>query len=344
MSASVSVIIPVYNASKYLHRLVHMFKEQTLLDFEVIMVDDGSTDDTVDIAINNFHDDERFSIVKRYREPKGSVTCRNIGFEKATGKYVIHLDADDTFPNDMLEKRVRFMENNPDCDFATFMGCSVKENDDGKLVYAGKIWGVPRCKDELDSFLSTDYSYSVWNNIYVRNKFLNVAWDEKVSIYTDFSYIVPAIINKYNHKYANNISPDYYYFTDATNSMCKKYITEEKFESTLYLFDKTLHQLGSLKKYNHYKKVFFEFVSLQYYRIMDSDDYEKANKYLEFVRSYFPNGKIDKMKKRYAQSRKIRQSNNRINTIFSNVLLNPHWLFRVIKNKLYYGRKYKIEI
>ena len=90
----VSVIIPTYNTRQQLLDMVECMRTQTLQNWELIIVDDKSMDGSLEY-IKSIITDERIKIVVRDREPKGSVVCRNIGFELASGKYVIHFDADD---------------------------------------------------------------------------------------------------------------------------------------------------------------------------------------------------------------------------------------------------------
>ena len=93
--ANLSVIIPCYNNGKLLAEMLDCCLRQTYSDWEVIIVDDGSTDDTSSIVSEYVQKDARIQYHTRERSPKGSVVCRNIGFELSSGKYIIHFDADD---------------------------------------------------------------------------------------------------------------------------------------------------------------------------------------------------------------------------------------------------------
>ena len=90
-----SVIIPCYNNGPLLSEMINCILRQTYDDWELIVVDDGSTDDTPAIVGNFAANDSRIRLVQRDREPKGSATCRNIGFDHSRGRYIKHLDADD---------------------------------------------------------------------------------------------------------------------------------------------------------------------------------------------------------------------------------------------------------
>ena len=96
----VSVIIPAYNASEYIEQCLDSLIAQSLDDFEVIVIDDGSTDSTAALAHNYVLTDERFRLV---RQPNGGVSkARNAGIDIARGKYVTFVDADDALHPEAL--------------------------------------------------------------------------------------------------------------------------------------------------------------------------------------------------------------------------------------------------
>lgn len=101
----VSIIVPTYNYEKYICDAVDSILNQTFKDFEIIVVDDGSTDDTYKVLEK--YDDR---IVYLYQENSGPASARNLGIKKSKGKYICFLDADDMFLPNKLEKQVALME------------------------------------------------------------------------------------------------------------------------------------------------------------------------------------------------------------------------------------------
>lgn len=107
MPCKISVIMPVYNAERYVKKAIDSILMQTFRDFELIIVEDGS-------------DDNSFNIIKEYRDErirvfqnsqnKGVVYSRNLGIQKAVGSYIALMDADDIAPDDRLEKSYHFLE------------------------------------------------------------------------------------------------------------------------------------------------------------------------------------------------------------------------------------------
>lgn len=288
-----SVIIPCYNNCGYLIQLLECFKRQTSDSWEIIIVDDGSTDNTVETIRSFSKSDDRIKIYERDREPKGSVVCRNIGFEKSKGKYISHIDADDLVSDTFVEKRIKFMDEHPEVDYATFIAKTFMDGDElPTLESKGKTYGLGvNTTDLLGDFLSANYCFSVWCNVYRRTSIQDMPWDERVKIYTDFSFIVPGILSGLRHAFAGG-EIDYYYRTfhpkKKSINMCSNFVSDEKCESTLYLFDKTMQQLAQYPDYEMHKKQFLEYAVLNTERLLISKNFKATSIFINnFVRNYY---------------------------------------------------------
>jgi glycosyltransferase involved in cell wall biosynthesis len=107
---AVSIIIPCYNLGEYLNDAVASVKAQTFTDWEVIIVNDGSTDETTIDIINKIdHEEPAFEILNQRN--MGLSAARNNGIKKANGAYIVCLDADDMLMPDYLQKTVTVLEN-----------------------------------------------------------------------------------------------------------------------------------------------------------------------------------------------------------------------------------------
>ncbi|MEM1252272.1 MAG: glycosyltransferase family A protein [Cyanobacteria bacterium P01_H01_bin.21] len=105
----VSVIIPVYKAEDYVERTIRSVLAQTYSDLEVVIVDDGSPDQSIDVCRR--FDDPRIKIVQQAN--RGLAGARNTGIRNSTGDYIALIDADDLWTKDKIEKHVNHLENNP---------------------------------------------------------------------------------------------------------------------------------------------------------------------------------------------------------------------------------------
>ena len=98
----ISVIIPIYNAAMYLPEMLRCLSEQTERDLEIILVNDGSTDESADICLDAAQEDPRICYV--YQENAGVSAARNHALAKASGDYIAFLDADDSIDSTYFER------------------------------------------------------------------------------------------------------------------------------------------------------------------------------------------------------------------------------------------------
>ena len=114
MNDLVSVVMPSYNTGKYIKKSIESVLAQTYRDWELLIVDDGSTDDT-DAIISSF-DDPRIRYFKNETN-SGAAICRNLALREAKGRWIAFLDSDDIWLPEKLEKQIAFMKKN-DYDFS----------------------------------------------------------------------------------------------------------------------------------------------------------------------------------------------------------------------------------
>ena len=107
---AVSVVVPIHNNEEYLRETLESIRTQTMTDFEVICVDDGSTDGSAEIAREFAQKDARFHYY--YQTNQGAGPARNTGMDHARGRYLAFLDGDDLFLAQFLERLVGAAEKN----------------------------------------------------------------------------------------------------------------------------------------------------------------------------------------------------------------------------------------
>ena len=129
---TISVIIPTYNYASYLPRAIESCLDQSLGRPEIIVVDDGSTDDTKRI-VRTFGD----GIVYLFQENRGVSSARNSGLELATGDFIAFLDADDYLTADSLEVRLNVFLKDPDVDFVVANAYSRRMGNDSLTCHSG---------------------------------------------------------------------------------------------------------------------------------------------------------------------------------------------------------------
>lgn len=107
----VSIVVPVYNAEKFLKDTIQTVLEQTYPNWELLLVDDCSNDNSVDIIKEYVKDDKRIRLLKNEKN-SGAALTRNHGIKEAKGTYLCFLDADDLWEKEKLEKQLKFMKDN----------------------------------------------------------------------------------------------------------------------------------------------------------------------------------------------------------------------------------------
>lgn len=105
----VSVIIPLYNAENYIKECIDSVINQTYQNIEIIVVDDGSTDASLDMVKSMYGGDERVIIISQ--ENKGGCAARNVGIQRAAGDYVQFLDADDKLDENKIQSQMELLKN-----------------------------------------------------------------------------------------------------------------------------------------------------------------------------------------------------------------------------------------
>lgn len=142
MKKTISVISPVYNVEKYIKNLIISLNNQTFKDFELILVDDGSKDNSINIAIEELKNtDIDYRIITK--ENGGQSTARNAGIKAANGKWLVLLDSDDTVQKNYLNNLYEAIKDKKECDIAF---CDINRVTDDN------------CFDELEQDFKTETS------------------------------------------------------------------------------------------------------------------------------------------------------------------------------------------
>ena len=142
-----SVIVPVYNVVKYLPQCLLSVKKQSFSDFEVIIVDDGSTDGCSRVCDEFAEKDDRFRVI--HKKNKGLVSARKTAVEVATGEYVINIDSDDYIDDDMFLIMYKYLVKRP-VDVLAFGYRAVDSFGNTKSIHINDIKKGLYIDDDLD--------------------------------------------------------------------------------------------------------------------------------------------------------------------------------------------------
>lgn len=132
----VSIVVPVYNAADYLRETIESVRAQSFRDWELILVDDCSTDDSVSV-IEEYLSDDRIVLIRNESNLKAALS-RNRGIESAKGRFLSFIDADDIWMKEKLRKQLDFMkEKNASFSFTAY------EFGDERAIGTGRVVNVP---------------------------------------------------------------------------------------------------------------------------------------------------------------------------------------------------------
>lgn len=183
----VSIIIPVYNVAPYLRCCLDSVIAQSFTEFEAIVIDDGSTDESSIICDEYAKRDTRFSVI--HKKNGGLSSARNAGLDISSGSYICFLDSDDYYEQDFLQTMYDSIRGS-DYDFVS---CAANFVDESEVLIRRNTYTVDRAELRGDLFDSYYHSNLIedaaWNKIYRRELFDGVRYKEGI-IYEDSEIII----------------------------------------------------------------------------------------------------------------------------------------------------------
>ena len=225
-----SVIIPVYRVEKYIEKCINSLLTQTYIDFEILLIDDGSPDRSGEICDTFAKSDKR---VKVYHKQNGGVSsARNLGLERAQGEYITFIDSDDWIDPDCLE-RIMSICVQQDLDILQYSYKKINDAD-GSVISIHDYECDPLSWRE---FVKRDhYLVCVWGNC-IRRSIIethHLRFDERIHLAEDQLFIMSAI------SFSNRIAQTkrcYYNYVQNPVSATHNPKTEDMIQSSIALFE-----------------------------------------------------------------------------------------------------------
>lgn len=187
----VSVVIPVKNGALLIAETILSVTGQSFNNIEIIVVDDASTDSTVNVVSEFVERDNRIRLINNTSGRCGAPVCRNIGWNNAKGKYLIFLDGDDLLDPECIENRVKVFEANKDMDFLVFQAELFHKIPGDTKIY----WNYFSNEDDLDRFLKVDAPFHTMGPIWQLESIKKInGWDENAMSWQDWEFHIRALI------------------------------------------------------------------------------------------------------------------------------------------------------
>nr|WP_194191072.1 glycosyltransferase [Clostridium chrysemydis] len=306
----VSVVVPIYNVENYLDKCINSIINQSLKDIEIILVDDGSTDNSLKIIEDFKKRDNRIKVIQKKNGGQGS--ARNEGIKIASGEYIGFVDADDYIDLDMYEKL--YKEANGKLDICV---CSRKSiNDEGKELIKIKAESIKNkafnISEYVEGYLMQSHTLIVCNKIYDKNLLIDnrITFKEFNEIGSEDTLFNLEVLR--NCKNIGVVSETYYNQISRTGSTTRKY-------NAGYMI-----RLGNLLK--TLKSKGFENTILYIIYIHFND------RYISLIKGYGNNPKINFIEE---------IKNNKLSNIY--YYINKKLIFDKETNKILKNRGYSIK-
>jgi glycosyltransferase involved in cell wall biosynthesis len=241
MNSLISIIIPSFNSESYIKETLNSVIVQTYPNWECIIIDDGSNDDTILILKEYAIKDSRFNwFFRPSSKPKGPSSARNYGLENANGDFVVFLDSDDLLLNTCLENRIVFANENPDFDFWVFKTKMFIDslNDNNKIINKTK-----RIFDDayyLNEFLLGSIPFCITGPLWKKKSLEDLfGFDEKLNIFEDPDLHIRAYSKEYKSAIYHDSKADSFYRISNVNKFNFSHQKKiEKFNSAFLFFEK----------------------------------------------------------------------------------------------------------
>lgn len=197
----ISVVIPAYNVENYITRTLNSLEEQNFRQFEIIIINDGSTDNTLEV-INSFSSRTDMDLKIITQKNQGVSQARNAGLERSSGEYILFLDGDDHIDTDYLKiMHEKFAEK--ECDFLFCGYNKVYENGEQLSKYNDKykyITGVHSGKDVLLKFLKEEIYLWIGATMYRKRVIIdnNIKFSKNFKYGEDQEFFVKVLYNSEN--------------------------------------------------------------------------------------------------------------------------------------------------
>lgn len=237
LSKKVSIIVPVYNTSKYLSSCLDSLISQSYTNIEIIAVNDASTDRSATICRRYQKNDSRIILIENTSNV-GLAKSRNIGIRQSSGDYILFVDSDDYIDKFTVEKTLAQVEftGAAICEFLNYQITNNVEFDDSKYISKEKISSGLECLENYLTHTKPGFTkIEVWNKLFNRQLFDNVVFPAG-RYFEDAAIIFKLYANADKVAY---IPSRFYYYRKRGGSITNSPLSQKKIDDTYYFLCET---------------------------------------------------------------------------------------------------------
>lgn len=210
----VSIIVPVFNRERLIEETLDSIKNQTYTNWECLLVEDGSTDNTTQIIKKYIKKDIRFKLLFRPdTRKKGGNACRNYGFEKSQGNFIQWFDSDDLMHKNKILDKIEVFVNNPDIDFVVCEGIEFLDTKENRFTKWDKITSKDPLVDHITGKVSLHTNGPLFKKSFLNDKLL---FNEKLQRKQEWEFYSRLLFESVNYFPLRKIL---YYFRQHQNSI-----------------------------------------------------------------------------------------------------------------------------
>lgn len=287
----ISVIVPVYNVQDYLKNCIESILCQSYTNIELILINDGSQDNSPQICDEFKKNDSRIIVV--HKTNGGQSSARNVGLKTATGDFICFVDSDDWLNASNFFKIIVsiFLRNKVDIveyDFSSFDNKTAVPSDLTKVKTAKKLYKENR--EETLRRIIKNGLFAVWPRVYKKDILSNITFNEN-KVAEDVYYTLSIFQNKVETIYIKQL---FYNYRPNFNGVSRGIYTKNHFESiraSEYLVKKIEEKEGAALKiiaYEHFlKKLLTHYSRINYNKTIDSD-YALRREIKNLISQYYP--------------------------------------------------------
>lgn len=260
MQSLISVIVPCYNIEHYIENTIKSILNSTYSEIELLLINDGSTDNTSQILKKYEEIDHRVKVI--HKNNGGVSSARNIGIDIARGDYIYFLDGDDTIENTLFETALKIFEKNSEIDIFSFGFDIVNEKNIQLKNYSFKKYDKKLISGrEFLNLLFTKKLRQHISSFIVRKKILkenNIIFPEDVAYCEDQEVQVKLLLNS-NLIYYNN-KPDSHYLQRETSAMRTEQINYDAlivFRRLKPYYENKISTIQLRQNFYNYASIFF---------------------------------------------------------------------------------------
>ena len=240
--SKVSIIMPIYNTEKYLREAIDSVLNQTYTEFELLLINDASTDNSRNICLEYAQKDSRIIVLDNNSETHGPGPARNIGLDYAVGEYIYFMDADDWIEGNLLQLAVECVQNT-NADIMQFGAIYERngENSSQQYCWSGKtLLTKAEIKADFSNYWKENRN-SLWMHFFRREAVKTMRF-ENIIIGEDICFIMDSLCNAEKIAY---IAEALYHYRYVENSTSHRWI-KNTIECREVIWN---HQINFLKSF-----------------------------------------------------------------------------------------------